>query len=141
MQNNPAMTDNFEAKKNSRAFGLTLLICAALLLLFIYVGWTQPAPPLPTVEEGIEVNLGNSDQGQGTDQPFLPGKSSAEEKEKYTPPKQAVVEKQPVKDVETNDNDKEAPPAVIKHPPVTKPNATKLPDKDLTKTHVKPVRQ
>jgi hypothetical protein len=76
----------------------------------------------------------------GTDQPYLPGNPAAEEKEKYTPPKQAVVEKQPVKDVETDDNNKEDAP-VVKHPPVTKPDATKLPDKDITKKVVKPVKQ
>ena len=141
MQNSLVMNDNFEAKKNGKALGLTVLICTALLLLFIFIGWTQPAPPEPTIEDGIEVNLGNSDQGLGTDQPFLPGKSSAEEKQKYTPPKPAVVEKEPVKDVATDDNDKEAPPAVVKHPPVTKPNATKLPDKEITKARVKPVKQ
>jgi hypothetical protein len=102
--------------------------------------WTLPVEAPPPVEEGIEVNLGNSDKGMGTDQPYLPGKPAAEDKEKYTPPKQAVVEKQPVKDVETDDNNKEDAP-VIKHPPVTKPEATKLPDKDLTTKRVKPVKQ
>jgi hypothetical protein len=92
------------------------------------------------VEDGIEVNLGNSDQGLGTDQPYLPGQPSAQDKEKYTPPKQAVVEKVPVKDVETDDNNKEDAP-VIKKAPVTKPNATKLPDKEVVKVKAKPVKQ
>ena len=139
MQNNPRMADNFESKKNIKASGYTALIVIALLLLFFYIGWTQPAPPVPVVEDGIEVNLGNSDKGLGADQPYLPGKPSAEDKEKYTPPKQAVVEKEPVKDVETNDNDKEEAP-VIKKAVVTKPNATRLPDKEVVKTKVKPVK-
>ncbi|MDP4150632.1 MAG: hypothetical protein Q8927_00930 [Bacteroidota bacterium] len=140
MQNNSGMEDHFESKKNVKASGYTALICIALLLLFFYIGWTQPPAPVPVVEDGIEVNLGNSDKGLGADQPYLPGKPSAEDKEKYTPPKQAVVEKTPVKEVETNDNDKEEAP-VIKKPPVTKPHATKLPDKDIVKTPVRPVKQ
>src|SRR6202012_2089328 len=94
----------------------------------------------PVVEEGIEVNLGNSNQGLGADQPYLPGKPSAEDKEKYTPPKQAVVEKEPQKDVETDDNNKEEAP-VVKKAVVTKPDATKIPDKEVVKKAVKPVKQ
>jgi hypothetical protein len=86
------------------------------------------------------VNLGNSDKGLGDNQPYLPGQPSAEDKEKYTPPKQAVVEKEPVKDVETDDNNKEDAP-VVKKAPVTKPNATKIPDKEITKTKARPVKK
>jgi hypothetical protein len=134
------MADTFESKKNLKATGYTALFCTLLLIVLLYVSWTLPAEPPRPVEEGIEVNLGNSDKGMGTDQPYLPGKPAAEDKEKYTPPKQAVVEKEPVKDVETDDNNKEDAP-VVKHPPVTKPDATKLPDKDITKKTVKPVKQ
>ena len=134
------MADQFESQKNIKASGYTAGICAALLFLFFFISWTQPVETPPVVEEGIEVNLGNSDKGLGDDQPYLPGKPSAEDKEKYTPPKQAVVEKAPVKDVETDDNNKEDAP-VVKKAPVTKPNATKIPDKDIVKKLAKPVKQ
>src|ERR1700761_7489031 len=137
------MTDRdnrFESEKNMKAGGYTLGICALLLIVLIYASWTQPVEPPPVVEEGIEVNLGNSDKGLGDKQPYLPGQPSAEDKEKYTPPKQAVVEKEPVKDVETDDNNKEEAP-VVKKAPVTKPNATKIPDKEVVKKAVKPVKQ
>jgi outer membrane biosynthesis protein TonB len=133
------MRDTFETEKNMKASGYTLVICILLLILLLYVSWTRPVETPPVVEEGIEVNLGNSDQGQGTNQPYLPGKPSAEDKEKYTPPKQAVVEKEPVKDVETDDNNKEEAP-VVKKAIVTKPNATKIPDKEIVKKAVKPVK-
>jgi outer membrane biosynthesis protein TonB len=132
--------DHFESEKNLKAGGYTTAICALLLLALIYVSWTQPVEPPPVVEEGIEVNLGNSDKGLGTNQPYLPGQPSAEDKEKYTPPKQAVVVKEPVKDVETDDNNKEDAP-VVKKAIVTKPNATKIPDKEITKTKARPVKQ
>jgi hypothetical protein len=134
------MADTFESQKNFKATGYTALLCTLLLIILLYVSWTLPVEPPKPPEEGIEVNLGNSDKGMGTDQPYLPGKPAAEDKEKYTPPKQAVVEKQPVKDIETDDNNKEDAP-VVKHPPVTRPDATKLPDKDITKKTVKPVKQ
>src|SRR5580693_5056815 len=101
------MADSFESKKNLKATGYTAVFCALLLVVLLYVSWTLPVEAPPALEEGIEVNLGNSDKGLGTDQPYLPGQPSAQDKEKYTPPKQAVVEKEPVKDVETDDNNKE----------------------------------
>jgi hypothetical protein len=134
------MADSFESQKNLKATGYTAVFCTLLLIILLYASWTLPVEAPPPVEEGIEVNLGNSDKGMGADQPYLPGKPAAEDKEKYTPPKQAVVEKEPVKDVETDDNNKEDAP-VIKKAVVTKPDATKLPDKDVTKKIVKPVKQ
>jgi outer membrane biosynthesis protein TonB len=134
------MSDSFESEKNMKATGYTALICTLLMIILLYASWTRPVEVPPVVEEGIEVNLGNSDKGMGTDQPYLPGKPSAEDKEKYTPPKQAVVEKEPAKDVETDDNNKEEAP-VVKKAVVTKPDATRIPDKEVVKKAVKPVKR
>jgi hypothetical protein len=134
------MADTFESQKNWKATGYTVGICILLMILLLYVSWTRPVEPVPVVVDSMEVNLGNSDKGLGTDQPYLPGQPSAEDKEKYTPPKQAVVEKEPVKDVETDDNNKEEAP-VVKKAIVTKPDATKIPDKEIVKKAVKPVKQ
>ena len=139
MQNTSYMTDNFESQKNIKATGYTLAICILLFLLFIYVSWSQPVEAPPVVEDGIEVNLGNSDKGMGTDQPYLPGQPSAQDHEKYTPPRQAVVEKEPAKDVETDDNNKEDAP-VIKKAAVTKPDAMRIPDKEVVKKVSRPVK-
>ena len=134
------MADTFESRKNLKATGYTAVFCTLLLIILLYVSWTLPVEAPPPVEEGLEVNLGNSDKGLGTDQPYLPGNPAAQDKEKYTPPRQAVVDKQPVKDVATDDNNKEDAP-VIKKPVVTKPDATKLPDKTVPKKVSKPVKQ
>jgi len=79
------MSDQFESQKNLRATGYTAVVCALLLIALLYLGWTTPAEPTPVVEEGIEVNLGNSDQGLGTDQPYLPGDPSPPGKGKIYP--------------------------------------------------------
>jgi hypothetical protein len=129
---NPAyMTDNFESEKNLKASGYTLTVCTLVVIILLFVTWTSPIILPPPPDEGIEVNLGNSDKGFGTVQPFLPGKPSPQDQEKYTAPKQSRVENTPVKDVETNDKDEEAP--VVKKPLVTKPDATKIPDKEVAK--------
>jgi hypothetical protein len=134
------MADTFESEKNLKATGYTVGICTLLMIILLYVSWTRPVEPVPVTVDSMEVNLGNSDKGLGTDQPYLPGKPSAEDKEKYTPPRQAVVEKEPVKDVETDDNNKEDAP-VVKKAVVTKPDATKIPDKEIVKKAVKPVKK
>ena len=128
--------DNFESKKNMKASAWTALICGLIFLLLILITWTLPAPPVIPEDQGIEVNLGNSDNGLGTNQPYLPGKPSAQDRQRYTPPKVTAVEKEAVKDVETNDNEKEDAP-VVKKPPVTKPDATKVIQKDVTPKIIK----
>src|SRR5450432_1377322 len=128
--------DHFESQKNAKASAYTLAICTLIVLLLLFITWTLPAPPPLPDDEGIEVNLGNSDKGLGTNQPYLPGKPSAQDHQKYTPPKPTVTEKAALKDVETNDNDKEEAP-VVKKPAVTKPDATKIPDKEVTPKVVK----
>ena len=121
----------FESRKNRKAGLYTLLICGSLFLLLFLISWTLPFNPPEPVEEGLEVNLGNSDQGLGSDQPYLPNDPSKQDQEKYTPPKTVAATKEALKDVETDDKDPEPAPAV-KQPPITKPDAKKIPDKDLT---------
>ena len=92
-----------------------------MLFLFFIISWTIPPPAVQPKEEGIEVNLGNSDVGSGDIQPLIPEPPAAIEKEVNTPPKTQLAEAQEVKEVETNDHDKEAPDASIPKPvkPVT----------------------
>jgi hypothetical protein len=129
--------DNFEAEKNIRASVYTLIVCVLLLLILLFVKWTLASIPPPPEEEGIEVNLGNSDQGLGDDQPFLPGKPAPADQQAYSPPKVVNTPIEEVKDFETDDKDEDAP--VVKKPPVTKPQATKVPEKEIVKAT--PVRK
>jgi len=122
----------FEAKKNMQAGTITLVILALLFLVLFLVGWTTPSMLQPMPEEGIEVNLGNSDAGLGNDQPFLPGKPAPqEEKQQYTPPKAVETQKEDVKDPLSNDKDEDAPE--IKKPKIVKPEATKIAEKEEPK--------
>jgi hypothetical protein len=123
--------NEFNARKNREAGLYTLLICGVLIAMLLLVSWNLPFNPPAPVEEGLEVNLGNSDQGLGSNQPFLPNDPSKQDQEKYTPPKTVSPTKEALKDVETDDKDPDPAPAV-KQPPVTKPEAKKIPDKDLT---------
>ena len=132
MVNSFSMTEHFESSKNMRASGYTALVVVCLLVLFFFVRWSLPPMPPPVPEEGMEVNLGSSDQGLGTDQPFEPGDPAPKEQQTYTPPQQNVAENNDTKEVETDDDNKEDAP-VVKKPPVVKPDAKKLPEKDVVK--------
>ena len=64
---------NEESSKNIKAGTITGILCGLLLMLFFMVSWKSTIPENPIVEEGIEVNLGNSDDGMGDEQPLAPG--------------------------------------------------------------------
>jgi outer membrane biosynthesis protein TonB len=133
------MTQESESKKNVQAGSYTALVCGLMLVIFFFVKWGMPPLPEPPMDEGIEVNLGNSDMGLGKDQPFEPGEPApASQQQAYVPPKVEVAKEdvKDIEDIETDDKDEEAP--VIKKPPVVKPEATKVPEKEVVKS--KPVK-
>jgi outer membrane biosynthesis protein TonB len=135
MANALTMVDQqFETKKNWKATTYTGVVIGALLLFFIVWRWPLQTFATPVIEEGIEVNLGNSEQGLGEDQPFLPGKPAPSDAQAYTPPPKAdPVKEEDVKDIATDDKHEDAPE--IKKPPVVKPKpeATKVPEKEVVK--------
>lgn len=143
MNNSISMSADFERQKNLQASAYTGGITGALLLLFILVKWSTPVKIETPTPEYIEINLGSSDQGFGTNQPLLPGNPAAAQRTAYTPPQPVHATQQSVKDVSTNENATDAPP-VIK-PTVSKPDATKINAESKTvKTkliHTQPVVQ
>ncbi len=126
------MSSDFEKAKNVKAGTITGVISGALLLFFFLVSWSVPVVTPPPVEEGMVVNLGNSDDGLGDIQPLIPGKPAAAEKEVNTPPKAASTPVQDVRAVETDDNDEEAPDVTVPKPKVSNPQSTNVPTKENT---------
>jgi hypothetical protein len=59
------MTSTFESEKNRKAFTYTVIICVVLLLLFILIRWKQEPVSIPVVQDLIEINLGNNEEGFG----------------------------------------------------------------------------
>jgi len=139
MANIGYMQDQFESQKNVKAGTYTLVICGGILCILLFIRWTLPALAPPPLDEGIEVNLGNSDMGLGDDQPFLPGQPAPNDQQAYVPPKAVVAAPEPVKDIETDDKSEDAPE--IKKPPIVKPEAKKIPEKDVVKNTPKKVTQ
>lgn len=77
---------HFERNKNLKASGYTLGIIAALFFLFVLMSWTVPVPPPPVADNGIEVNLGNSDMGLGDVPPQIPGEPAEAQQTDFNPP-------------------------------------------------------
>lgn len=119
----------FEKEKNLKAAGLTLACILVLLLVFFLVSWSVPTPPVIALNEGIEVNLGNSDEGFGEIAPLRPGElSEAEETNTAAAPStSSTTEETPL--VEENDDPNATivhtnPKPTTKNKPINKENTT-----------------
>ncbi|MBG9378375.1 TonB family protein [Panacibacter sp. DH6] len=127
----------FERQKNIKALSYTTIITAAIFLLFL-ISWTIPQPAVPIVDEGIEVNLGNSETGLGDVPPQVPGEMSDAEQTTVAAPQttQAEAETQP----EVADNDEpDAPPVRTSPKPEVKKNPVKEENTTAKTTTSKPV--
>ncbi len=136
------MSPAIDKEKNVKASAYTFAVCVIVFVLFFFTKWALPEIPPPPYEEGIEVNLGNSDEGLGDIAPQMPGDPSDAAQQEYNPPAAAQpANTAPEEQAITGDeNEEEDVPAVSNTPKpiVTKPVATPLP-KSLVKTNPTPV--
>ena len=82
-----------DTQKNYKAAAVTIVVHAVLLFLFFVLTIAMAVPTPPPVEEGIEVNLGNSDIGFGDVQPLIPDEPAPESipETTTTPPQQQIA--------------------------------------------------
>jgi hypothetical protein len=107
------MTLGFEKEKNIKAGLITALICLLLFFIFFFLNWELPQIPTPSFGEGIEVNLGNSETGFGTEAPQVPGEAAKEtDNTKSTPPAQVET----TKPIQTDANETDEAAAVATKP-------------------------
>ena len=107
------MTLGFEKEKNIKAGLITALICLLLFFIFFFLNWELPQIPTPSFGEGIEVNLGNSETGIGTEAPQVPGEAATEtDNTKTTPPTQVEASKP----IQTDANETNEAAAVVTKP-------------------------
>ena len=110
MYYNSSLTSKFESEKNKKALAFTTLICGLMFLMAVLVSWQLPTIEPPAMQDMIEINLGNYEEGTGTIQPLIKGEKAPAEQ--IPEQKHVVVAKvEPVKDINTDDtNDKDAAP-------------------------------
>ncbi|MEP6513286.1 MAG: TonB family protein [Parafilimonas sp.] len=122
---------HFEQQKNFKALGITALIIAAVFFAFFLISWTLPQLPLQTLDEGVEVNLGNSDQGFGNIPPLIPGEPSLAQRTNYNPPPSTQSSAETQKEVAENNEADATPINTSPKPEIKKPN---MPINNITKT-------
>jgi hypothetical protein len=93
-----------EKERTVKAGSYTMVVVVAITLLLFLISWTIPYPPPPLLDEGIEVNLGNSETGFGDIPPMVPGEPAPEPQEQIasTPPSNPPAP-EPVATNEDND--------------------------------------
>jgi len=102
------MIDSFEIKKNTKAFSYTALICAILIAIAFLYKWPLQLPPMPAMQDLIEINLGNEQEGMGNVQPLVTGDPASEVPEQQSMEKYTATNDE-AKDIQADeDDDKEA---------------------------------
>jgi hypothetical protein len=112
-----------ETPEEKKSFTITIILFVILFLLFAFLGLTYMDPP---PENGIAVNFGTSDVGQGEVQPTEPIK---------TAPIPSVSEPVTSSEENTITQDNESP-VVVTPKNNTKPKTTTPKEKPKTKTEV-----
>ncbi len=109
---------SFEKEKNIKALTITSVITIILFSIFFYVQYEKPIAPEPTAGEGIEVNLGNVETGEGNIPPTAIGEltESQENSETY----QTSTENSVIPDNTTTEDDIPVTKSVVK--PDSKPS-------------------
>lgn len=123
-----AINHQFETEKNRKALLYTLCIVALFLLIAIFYTWPLLIPPTPPVQDLIDVNLGNEQEGMGNVQPLVKGERAPDNQSMPSHQKAAKVTEEPTRNVqaEENNDDKEAAP-------VTKVDKPKEDAKEINK--------
>ncbi len=130
MNNISYMAPALDNDKNIKAGMYTGIVCILVFILFFFAKWTLPVIPPPLYEEGIEVNLGNSDEGLGDIAPQVPGAPTNDDETSYSPPATAQPTPQEQTPIVGDENEEADAPAVNNTPkeivrkPVAKSNET-----------------
>jgi hypothetical protein len=111
------MANHFEQQKNAKAGAYTLATLGVLFLVFFIISWKIPGPEQPLLDEGIEVNLGNSDFGSGDIPPTMPGEPAPEQAEQQM---STPASNPPAPEQVTTEDDNDEPDAPVLKRPVEK---------------------
>ncbi len=107
-----AIDHSFESEKNRKAFLYTAVICGIFLIIAIFYTWPLLIPPVPTVQDLIDINLGNDFEGMGDVQPLVKGER-APETQSIQSQQKAKAAGNPSRNIQADDNnDAEAAPVL-----------------------------
>src|SRR5215207_3414982 len=142
MTYNMNMESTFEAEKNKKALTYTALICGVLLLLAFFISWPILSPTAPVAQDLLEINLGNSEEGFGEEQPLIKGEMAPRQEQPAPQPQQAAAKDEPSKDIQPEDDaEEDAAPVTKVKKPIKKPTEVvkETVTKPVTTTSTAPV--
>ena len=92
----------------------TIVICGLFLIIAIFYTWPLQVPPTATVQDLIDVNLGNEQEGMGEVQPLVKGDRAPDNQSVASHQKAAKAAEEPSQEIQADENndDKEAAPVV-----------------------------
>jgi hypothetical protein len=128
------MNHHFEYQKNIEASSYTIVTVAIIVMMLFVIRWQIGLPQEPLLNEGIEVNLGNSETGLGDIPPMIPGEPAPEAgQQTAAAPPASSTPPEPVATEE--DNDEPDAPAVPKkvEPTQTKPKVQQQPQPEVAR--------
>ena len=140
MNNISYMYPVIDREKNIKASIYTTVVCVLVFIVFFFVKWTLPNIPPPPYDEGIEVNLGNSDEGLGDIAPQVPGDPTNDDQTTYSPPATSQPVQQQEQPIKGDENEADDAPAVNNNPkPVVKTTIAKNTVESKPKPGIQPV--
>lgn len=126
MYYNSTIEASFDAEKNRKAFTYTAIIVAILLLLALFITWPNIPPKPIVVQDLIEINLGNNEEGFGTVQPLIKGDMGPSQQKEVAQPKSIAPAPSPKEIVPDEKADEDAAPVDKPTKAVAKPINTAI---------------
>ncbi len=109
------MHHSFEAEKNKKALLYTTIIIGLFLIIAIFYTWPLQVPPIPTVQDLIDVNLGNEQEGMGNIQPLVKGDRAPDNQSVASHQSAHKAAESPSQNIQADENNKdEASAPVVK---------------------------
>lgn len=109
----------FESEKNKKALLYTAIVCALFLIFAFLYTWKMYKPEAPAVQDLIEINLGNEQEGLGDVQPLVPGEKAPDDQSVSSAQSGMKVDEAPSQHINADDNGDENAAPVVK---TEKPN-------------------
>ena len=110
----------------------TAIICGLFLILAIFYTWPLQVPPVPDVQDLIDVNLGNEQEGMGDVQPLVKGDRAPDNQSVASHQSARRAQETPSQNIPAEENNDEEAAAVVKSekkkedaPVINKESATK----------------
>lgn len=116
MYYNSSIEASYEAEKNRKAFMYTAIIVAVFLLLALFITWPNLPPKPIVVQDLIEINLGNNEEGFVTVQPLIKGDMGPSQQREVVQQKSAAPQPSPKEIVPDEKADADADAAPVDKP-------------------------